>query len=368
MLQKIILAVLGFTWATSMFAADPKPPWQRLLTGEDATKALGLEKQIKDQEKDGQYSATIPLHEELFALRARVQGTDHWETISEQWALKGAKKVAALPEADQAGWQKAQQAEATAVGFEQKAQFTQAVPGRQERLKWCRQILGEDHPYTSWAYLRLAVNLEGQGKYVDGLPMLRRAIDICDKTLGDGHPDTAVSFDRVGMNLFSQGKLAEAGPFLRKGLQIRRNVLGEDNQFTPVSYNNVALNLQGQGKYTEALPLFERALEIRRKVYGDDSQYTAASYNNLATILKDQGKFAEAEPFYQKSIDTFVKILGENNPNTASSFNNAALNLVGEKNLPKRKNCSRNRWRSSARPREKITPPRPARSATWPAL
>jgi hypothetical protein len=43
MVRMRLLALLGLSLAVVAHAADSKPPWQRLLTGEDAKKAARLQ-------------------------------------------------------------------------------------------------------------------------------------------------------------------------------------------------------------------------------------------------------------------------------------------------------------------------------------
>ena len=331
MLQKSIIGFFGLALTTVVLAADSKPQWQRMLAGENAKQAAGLEKRIQEAEKADQCAEAIQLHEELLALRTTVQGNDHWETLSEKWALAAAKKVATLPPEQRAGWRKARRRKTLPPGIWRKSQYAQALPKRQERLKWCRQVLEEDHPETAKSYLKIAANLEAQAKTSEANAIYQQALNIHRKTLGEDHPDTAFTYDAVGMNLNVQGKLAEAGPLLQKGLLVRRNVLGDDHAHTSTSYSHFASNLQAQGKYAEALPLFQRALDIRRKLFGEESQFTASTYNNLAALLKDQGKYAEAEPLYQKAMDIVRKVFGENHPTTAATYNNGGINFIGER-------------------------------------
>jgi hypothetical protein len=138
---------------------DPKPPWQRLLTGDDAKKAAGLQKRIQELDAADKYAEAIGLQEELLALRTNVQGAEHWETVTEKWSLTALKKVAALPAEQRAGWRQAMRGDVEAKSLAQKAQYGKALPLWQERLKWCQQVLGEDHPHTAISYNELAGNL-----------------------------------------------------------------------------------------------------------------------------------------------------------------------------------------------------------------
>jgi tetratricopeptide (TPR) repeat protein len=310
--------------------ADPKPPWQRLLTGDDAQKADDLNQRIEALAQADRYADAIAAAEELLALRTKVQGAEHWQTVNEKWQLAALKKIAALPAEKRAGWRQAAEGAATAQALVQQAQYGKAVALWQERLKWCREVLGEDHPLTGESCNNVAYILQAQGKSAEAGPLFHKALDIRRKILGEDHPDTAQSYNNVAYNLEAQGKSAEAGPLFQKALDIKRKILGEDHPDTATSYNNVASNLQAQGKSAEAGPLYRKALEIRRKTLGEDHPATATSYHNVAYNLVAQGKSKEAGPLYQKALDIQRKILGEDHPHTATSYNNVAYNLQAQ--------------------------------------
>jgi CHAT domain-containing protein/tetratricopeptide (TPR) repeat protein len=302
-----------------------------LLTGADAAKAADLKKRIKELEAADQYAEAIRLGEELLALRTRVQGADHWETLDQKWALAATNKVAALPAEQRIGWRQAAQGAAEAIRLVQKAQYAKALLLMQEHLKWRRQVLGEDHPYTAGTYNNIAFTLNAQGQYAAAAPLLQKALDINRRVLGDNNPHTARNYSNLAGNLDSQGQHATAGPLLRKALAIRRQVLGEDHADTANSYNSVAFNLHAQGQYAAAAPLFQQALAIRRQVLGEDHPATATSYNNLAYNLEYQGQYAAAGPLFEKSLAIRRQVLGEDHPHTAQSYNNVAFNLQSQR-------------------------------------
>jgi tetratricopeptide (TPR) repeat protein len=332
MLRMLPVMLLGLSLAAGVRAVGPqakatsKPQWQRLLAGDDARKAAELDKRIAEREKEGRYDEAIAAAEELLGLRARVQGPDHWETANAKWALAVLRKVAALPEPKRLGWRKAEQGEAEARRLEQQAQPAQALPLRRQRLTWCREVLGEDHPLTAESYSNLAANLYTRGRNAEAGTLFQKALDIFRKALGEGHPDTAASYGNVGANLNAQGRYAEAEPLCRKALAINRQILGEDHPSTATRYNNVAYNLNAQGRYAEAGPLYQKALAIRRRALGEGHPLTALSYNNLAANLNAQGRYAEAGPLFQKALGIFRKALGEGHPDTAAGYGNVAAN------------------------------------------
>jgi CHAT domain-containing protein len=294
MVRMRLLALLVLSLAMVAHAADSKPAWQRLLSGDDAKKAAGLQQRIEELEAADQYAEAIKLSEGLLAMRRSVQEAEHWQTVDQKWALTAMKKVAALPAEKRAGWRRAARGAAQAGSLEQKAQYAKALPLWQERLKWCRQVLGEEHPDTAQSYHNVAFDLNAQGQYAEAGPLYQKALDICRKTLGEDHPHTATSYNGVAVNLWSQGKYAEAGPLYDKALDIYRKALGEQHPDTARIYNNLAINLGDQGKYAEAGPLLQKAQNIRRQVLGEDHPLTALSYNNVAYDLNAQGKHGAA--------------------------------------------------------------------------
>jgi CHAT domain-containing protein/tetratricopeptide (TPR) repeat protein len=332
-----LVALLGLSLAAGVRAdapqpkANPKPPWQRLLTGDDARKAAALEKRIAELETADRYAEAVTGVEDLLALRTRAQGPDHHETADTKWALAALRKVAALPEAKRRGWRRATQGAAEAGRLEQQARYAQALPFRQQHLTWCREVLGEDHPATAASYDNVAGNLNARGQYAEAGSLFQKALAIRRRTLGEEHPGTAVSYDNVAVNLHALGKYAEAGPLLQKALDIYRRALGEDHPETASSYSNVAQNLNARGQYSEAGPLLVKALAIHRRALGEDHPETATSYDNLANNLNAQGKSAAAEPLYRKALAIRLKALGEADPDTARSYSNVAVNLHAQK-------------------------------------
>jgi CHAT domain-containing protein len=338
MLRMLPVALLALCWVVVAQSdegkpkTEPKPQWQRLLSGDDSHKAAGLAKRIAELEAADKYTEAIRLREELLALRTQVQGADHWQTMDEKWALATAKKVAALPEEKRTGWRQAEMGAEEARRLEEKALYGKALPRKLERLKWCQEILGEENPYTANSYHNVTYNLQAQGKYAEAAPLFQKALDIRRTILGEEDPDTAQSYNNFAYNLQAQGKYAEAAPLFQKSLDIRRKRLGEEHPDTAQSYNTVATNLTAQGKYGYALPLYWKALSINRKVLGEEHVETAIGYNNIAHTLQAQMRYAEARPLYHRALAIRRKLLGEDHPDTATSYNNLAYNLQVQKN------------------------------------
>ena len=87
--------------------AQPPAPGLRKLTGDDAKRAEELDKAIEAALKADRWDEAIARAEELLALRTRVQGPKHFETVNAEWRLKALRRVAPMPHEDRVAYQSA---------------------------------------------------------------------------------------------------------------------------------------------------------------------------------------------------------------------------------------------------------------------
>jgi tetratricopeptide (TPR) repeat protein len=306
--------------------AAPRPPWQRLLQGDDAKKAAELGGRLVAAWEGGTWEEALRAAEQLLALRQKVQGTDHWEAVNARWqveALRAAQRQSEEVRKEYAGLPDLQrQADALVAG----GRYREAQPVLEKILAVRRKVLGEEHPYTAASSNNLAHSLNAQGKYAAAEEGSRQALAIRRKTLGEEHPDTAAGYYNLASILNAQGRFAAAAEGYRQALAVNRKTLGEEHPQTARSYNGLAVNLQSQWQYAAAEGFARQALAIRLKVLGEKHPDTAASYTILAFNLHVQGQYAAAEENYSKALAIRLKVLGEAHPDTADSYSGLAFN------------------------------------------
>jgi tetratricopeptide (TPR) repeat protein len=310
-------------------AAAEKPPWQRLLQGDDARKAEELQKRVQDLQTEGRLDEALHTAEELARLRQERQGRQHWQAGNARFTVEAIRRALRSTPEDRQEYVKSFQLQGRADMLVQQGRAGEALPLLKQILAIQRKVLGEEHPEIANSYNNLANDLEAQGKYAEAVEFSRKALDICRKVLGEEHPDTAATYHNLAYNLNEQGRYAEAAAIFRKALDIQRKVLAEHPD-TAFSYNSLAANFQAQGKYAEAAEGFRKALDIRRKAFGEEHPLTAQSYHNVAVALYAQGKYAEAAEGFRKALSIRRKVLGEEHPETASSYNGSAGSLLGQ--------------------------------------
>jgi tetratricopeptide (TPR) repeat protein len=227
--QFTLIVALKLAISCTAGADEPKPAteipqWQRRLQGEDAKAAIELEFKIGDQEAANDYPGAIRSAEELLALRKRVQGVEHWESVDATWMLDEKRKVAALSPERRANWRKAVNGMIEAQQLMEKAEDLRAQPLFQEYCRRCEQFFGPRHTLTAHSYNELAANLQRLGRHADAQPLFLKALALRRELLGEKHPRTAWSYKNLASNLGDLGKYAEAQQLFQKALDLHREL------------------------------------------------------------------------------------------------------------------------------------------------
>jgi CHAT domain-containing protein/tetratricopeptide (TPR) repeat protein len=331
-LTLLVISIASSTLAQTPAQGTGKPAAPALinLTGDDEKRAKQLDEHIDGASKSDRWDEAIAKAEELRALRSRVQGPKHFETVDAEWRLTTLRRVASSSNEDRAAYQSALAMDEQARSLEGQGKYKEAEPLLQKALAIFCRLFTDDHPITATSYNNLASILKAEGNYSQAQPIFEKALAIRRRLLTDEHPSTATSYNGLASNLNAQGRYVQAQPLALKALAIRRRLLTDDHRDTAGSYNDVAFNLKAQGKYAQAQPLFEKALEIRRRLLTDEHTDTATSYNNVATNLTASGKHVQAQPLFEKALAIRRRLLTDDHTDTAGSYNNLAFNLAAQ--------------------------------------
>ena len=91
-----LIGVAGMSAAQTQAADKPalvKPPWQRLLRGEDDRKAAAQERQLEQLQTAGKFDDALKVAQALADLRSKAQGADHWEAINARWLVQSLRHL-----------------------------------------------------------------------------------------------------------------------------------------------------------------------------------------------------------------------------------------------------------------------------------
>lgn len=332
--QLVILVGLSFSILSAVSGQEliqddlsKLPQWQRVLHGTEEKRADELTQKIENCQLQSDYKNAIQPARELYELRKRLQGDQHFDTIIEKWKLHDMTILASLPESRRAQWIERIRGEIKAFDLEDSGRYIEATVKRNEMLEECRKVYGEEHPFTSMIYANLASNHTAQGKHGDAESFGRKALTIRQKTLGEHHPNTALAYHNLAAILDDQAKYTEAEVLYKKALVICHEALGQNRSETEVVSGRLARNLESQKKYAEAEPLYTIVLTVRRSTFGEDDLNTANSYNDLGVNLINQRKYSDGESFLRKAIAIRKRAWGEDHVKRLTIYDDLIVSL-----------------------------------------
>jgi tetratricopeptide (TPR) repeat protein len=155
-----------------------RPPWQRLLQGDDARKAEELQKRLDAQLLAGKFDDALAIAEELAGLRQERQGREHWQAVNARFAFAALRRALRSSKKEQNEYAASFDLQSRAEALEQKGRHREALPLLEQVLTIRRKVLGEEHPDTAFSYNHLAYNLNAQGRYQEAEHGYQKALAI----------------------------------------------------------------------------------------------------------------------------------------------------------------------------------------------
>lgn len=174
--------------------------------------------------------------------------------------------------------------------------------------------------------------------------LLTRAVEVERRVLGPQNPETLKSRSLLGWVLHREGRDAEAEKLLRQTLDMQNRALGAEHRDTLGTATHLAQTLMWEGRYAEAEKLQRETLDIQRRVLGPEHAATMSSMSNLGGIFYRQGRYGEAEKLLRETRDMKRRVLGPEHWSTLASDNDLAAPLIGQKPIPRRRDCCARRW------------------------
>ncbi len=282
------------------------------------------------------YGSARPLYERSLAIRERVLGPEHPDTVISlnnlalalhaQGELMAARhlheRALAIRERVRGPEHPSVAVSLNNLGLVVQAQGElMAARHLHERALAIREkVWGPEHPAVAVSLANLGEILQVQGQLATSRRLRERALAIVEKVFGPGHRRTANGLSNLGEVLLVQGELTAARGLHERALAIREELLGPEHPVTASSLSNLGHVLQAQGELAAARQLHERSLAIREKVLGPEHRRTATGLSNLGQVLLIQGELAAARRLHERALAIRETVLGPEHHRTAASL------------------------------------------------
>jgi len=194
----------------------------------------------------------------------------------------------------------------------------------EQAIELRREVLGMDHPTTSFSLTNLATLLVQTGKAEEALPAFREALAIRRNAFGEGHPAIASVLYQLGWAHANLNDYAAARDFYQQALSARRRAMGDHHPSVAVVLNGLAAVARGQGRHQEALQYLEQALAIYRATFGESHHDIALVLANMGATHLQMGRLEQAADLLERALVMNRAELGEDHHHVADNLRSLA--------------------------------------------
>ncbi|KAK3382112.1 hypothetical protein B0T24DRAFT_660893 [Lasiosphaeria ovina] len=224
----------------------------------------------------GNYKQAEQLYRRTLALRTKVVGAQHPDTLRSMHGLANA------------AWSQGKHKEAEQLYRQTLAQWT--------------EVLGARHCHTLLTMNNLANAVRDQGNYKEAAQLYRQTLTLRTEVLGVQHPITLRSMHGLANAVRDEGNYKEAEQLYRQTLALRTEVLGLQHPDTLRSVHGLANVVWDQGNYHEARQLYQQTLALRTEVLGLQHPDTLRSMHGVASVVGWQGNYKAAEKLHRQTL------------------------------------------------------------------
>jgi tetratricopeptide (TPR) repeat protein len=245
----------------------------------------------------GRRDEALAMEEEVLALRRKVLGPEHPDTLTSMHNL--------------------------AVYYGDAGRRDEALEMREEVLALRRKLLGPEHPETLTAMNNLASSYGDAGRRDEVLAMLEEVLALRRKVLGPEHPETLrVMFD-LANRYADAGRADEALKLREEALALSRKVNGPEHLETMRAMGNLADSYFDAGRKDEAIRMQEEALEGFRKT-NPENDIRLWNVRKLSGWLHEVGRKEEALKLREEWVALARKLNGPQHQETRQAMNKLA--------------------------------------------
>jgi hypothetical protein len=293
----------------------------------------------------GDYRSALQHGSDELALRDRLQGPDHRQTLAVRshvahWIGECGDSTEALrlfrellPDLVRVlgrnhPYTLSVRAE-TARWTARRGDGTEALRLYRELLPDLVRVVGPDDHTTLGVRAAIARQLGERGDRVEALRLFRELLPDRVRVLGPDHPDTLLTRGAVARWTGQRGDRTEALRLTRALVPDLVRVVGPDHPDTLATRAEIAGWTGERGDRVEALRLYRELLPDRVRVRGPDHPDTLVTRSNIGFWTGECGDSAEALRLYRELLPDLVRVLGPDHPDTRATRRNMAR-LAGE--------------------------------------
>jgi serine/threonine protein kinase/tetratricopeptide (TPR) repeat protein len=230
----------------------------------------------------GRREEALKMHEEVLALRRKVNGPEHPDTLAAMHNL--------------------------ANSYDEAGRRGEARKLQEEVLKLRLKVSGPEHPDTLSAMHNLANSYAEAGRRDEALKMREEVLTLRGKVNGPEHPETLNAMINLANSYADAGREDEALKMREEALTLCRKVNGPTHRDTLNAMTELANSYRVAGRIENAITLEEESLRLKRQHLSAGHSWTIESIENLAAWYEEADRKAEAEALRKEAAEFKAKV------------------------------------------------------------
>ncbi len=313
-------------------------------TRDSADAASALQPAAVAESRLGRHRAADSLMRASLAIRRRLLGDEHPETVRSLLGLAdlargradldsalafGERAVSVLERRSRPNDSRLADA---LIGLANSVRATGDVARSRALIERSLALLAGEGAGESLRYAEalghFGLLLKDLGRLDEALDTLGRARSILVARLGGERSEVAAILNSMGTVQRRAGRLEAADSLYSRALGIWNRVAGEEHPETLPALRNLGNLALQRGDPVGARSRFERALAISKRVRGNLHPDVAACMLGMGNAAKVSRDFAGAAAWYRGAIDIQSSVMGPEHPSLGPPLHNLAVVLL----------------------------------------
>ncbi len=309
-------AVAGMAEAEALFREALGEPSQPVS---DALRWLGLW-----EERRGRYKEALAYLTRLADGAEALWGAGHWRATECRWALRMARRSAALTPELRRREEEGRRLHRQSVKPHMEGDYATAIPLAEKALRLLGESVGEEDVLYQTCLGHLGAMLRETGDLAGALAAAEKVARIARDSLGERHPAHATALNNLGVLRKDRGDFRGALALYSRALAIYREASGEGRPEHTTTLGNIAMLHSAMGDYRAALPLLLRVLAAEEAA-GSKQPHHALALNNLGMVYSRLKDHPKARGLFQQARDALRRAGLQRHPHFAGVSTNLAM-------------------------------------------
>jgi CHAT domain-containing protein/tetratricopeptide (TPR) repeat protein len=294
---------------------------RRAFGEEDVRVADALSRLAELHELLGDWEKALTRRSQAWAVRAHVDGKDHWRTVDARLELSLNEKALRLPMPDRRKLIAALAQEWEARDLFSKQQFEQAERVASKASDVFAGLLGAD-ARVGRIFQMLGLLRTIQNDAAGALKAFDVSLEVNRKVLPPGHPNLGWTNYYIGRNRYTLGDR----PGATKALVEALNSWARDLDVLDPSVSNHLMIagklLRELGDFVSAKQAYGMAVAIHRKLAPADDVELAESLNELGNVQFELGEVESSKKIHEEALSIRRRVLPKDDPEIGRTLSN----------------------------------------------